>query len=523
MSNDNAAPNEEEEFIAGVVYDEGNRAVKITADQIKKELDDVFGSITFGSSQEDEIRFVDGPKDGIAKFELRIFDHSEHLLDGGITILGNIGSGFILTPGPIWFLSSDRCRNIYGSMEGLNGCLAVDNPSRVKPFDDDVPKEIRDVNVREHDSGLFIPEINGEPVSMDRVVFSIAYRLGLMAAYEHVKKSIEESQEEQITVAQYKTDSVFSNHSLAMKAFNGMFAIAMGKPYYELSPKRKGSKEVYRLTASSDSCSRFFYECGGNTEQIKDVLETVYTLRTDKRALGFLCEGRVWFTVNTIVEEMRRTTAGTVPARKFKSDRELVDAALMAASSAQISGIKPNGEPTDVMYALNAVRKDIVHFRGAEYRDVWGFMPEGSTINDYARAMKQTYTYPLLVSDKPLTIDEAWVDRYLRDVLNNARDKIYKHGKSKFTITRSWESIFETAFPMKTPTSRQKQKIVNMFEKVLRLQADMDKNGDMRKGRPLYINAHSKRDSSRGRGRGAWVSLVIECSKNTHVPKIDLQ
>ena len=67
-----------------------------------------------------------------------------------------------------------------------------------------------------------------------------------------------------------------------------------------------------------------------------------------------------------------------------------------------------------------------------------------------------------------------------------------------------------------------KQKIVDTFERVLKLQADMEKRGEMREGMPLYINAHSVRDASRGRGRGKWEKLVIDCSRELRVPNIDL-
>lgn len=337
-------------------------------------------------------------------------------------------------------------------------------------------------------------------------------------------------------IANYPITKAYVDHSLAMKTLdNGLFAIAMGEPYFELTPKGGKSKEAYRLTASADACSRFFAESKGNAEHIKDVLETVYTLRTDKRAEGFIYRGRIWFTVNTIVQEMRRTKGGTVRAKEYQRDRKLVDNALLAASGAQIVGTRPNGEPTNTFYLINATRRKKITLkqgsREITYTDVWGFDASSDTVTDYARELGNAYRYPLLELDKPLTLDEAWIERYLKDALNEARDGLYSTRKGKpyprkatsYTVTRSWPEIFDKAQPIGSMGSRQKAKLVDTFDKMLSVLADMDAHDKLRAGYPLYIKAYSERDAARGRGRGEWKTLVIECSRHTHAPVVKLE
>lgn len=328
---------------------------------------------------------------------------------------------------------------------------------------------------------------------------------------------------EEVALAQYATHEQYENHSLMAKVFNdGLMSIAMGEPEYTLTPKSGKSKEVYRLTGSAGSASTFI-SLNGNPEILKAVLETVRTLKQDAKAAEFVYNGRVWFTVNTILQEMRRTTAGTVNGKDNRKQRELVDAALLAASSMQIVGSDPTGKPIDTTYVLNAERRGKVTFRGEVYTNVWGFPIDSATLNDYANELGHSWNYPLLNMDTPLTMDQAWINRYLKDLLNEARGKLYTTGKDgepnkrrrkTWKVERLWGRIFELAHPAKQLSSRQKANLVKQFETVLTALAKMDGKGELRDGMPLYITAYSERDSSRGRGKGAWVKLVIQCSTN---------
>lgn len=336
----------------------------------------------------------------------------------------------------------------------------------------------------------------------------------------------------EVPVAHYITHESFTNHAMIMKVLDeGLFSIAMGKPSYNLRPHRRSrSKEEWKLTASSDSCTKFFAG-GGNAEIMKDVLETVHTLRKDEQSEGFVYRGRIWFTVNTILQEMLRTKGGTSRGRNSKTSREIVDAALLAASSAQIVGADPSGHPVDTTYLLNAIRREKVTYGKHEYTDVWGFELEANTANDYARRLGHSHNYPLLDMPRPKNIDESWIDRYLKDALNEARDMLYhtdqngkpqRNKRKSYTVKRSWPTIFKKAKPLKDMTSRQKTSLISEFQTVLTVLANMDAHDELRPGYPLYIRARSIRDSSRGRGKGAWVMLEIECSSYMHVPEVNL-
>lgn len=517
------------EQIVGTVIESDGNEVPVPVSAVTPLFSDALSALVYGEGAGDELRVEEREPDGLLRLRVKLFE--EDAWKDGLMIgtVNSDGGVVMLTPGPVWCLP-----NAEGAPQGI---LIVDSTDRLQPVDGEPLEKRVEPATGDHRPDRIAVYLGDEPLSILSLIVSVAFARGTIAAYEKMKGEVKSADEEpeEVTLARYKTDNAFSNHSFIMNSLNGIYDIAFNdkKPYYEISPKKAGSREKYRLTGSSDAASRFLYECGGNSELLKDVLETVHTLRTDRRAEGFLCNGRVWFTVNTIVEEMRRTTGGTVTAKNYPNDRQVVDAALMFASGAQVVGVKPNGDPLDVTYLLNAIRRDKIVFNEAEYRDVWGFSVDATTINDYARDIDQYYCYPLLASSKPLTISEAWVDRYLRDVLNEARGELYKKGKNKAPTIRSarvkhyekkilWDTIFKTASPMKEPSSRQKQKIVDTFERVLKLQADMEKRGEMREGMPLYINAHSVRDASRGRGRGAWVKLVIDCSRELHVPNIDL-
>lgn len=331
---------------------------------------------------------------------------------------------------------------------------------------------------------------------------------------------------EEIDLAQFDIKDSFVNHSLAMKTLKGMVSIAFGETSYELTPRGGKSGEAYRLTASTDACARFFAEDGGNAQIMSRILETIHSLITDENAPGFTYNGRIWFTTSKILEEVLRTQAGTVQGRK-NVNRKMVDDAILAASSAQIVGTNPAGEAINVEYFVNAVRRDVVTFRGNTYRDVWGFDLKGWTINNLAIELEQAFRYPLLDMGKPLTVSQAAVERFLKDKLHEARGRLYtsngkRQRRKSYTQRLSWETIFKDFQPLEEMNSRQKRRLVEDFQSVLTVLAEMDSKDELHPGRPLYINAHSERQAGRGRGAGAWSSLIIEYSSSFHRPKIKL-
>lgn len=351
--------------------------------------------------------------------------------------------------------------------------------------------------------------------------------------YRAVMRAVVERQEagnEQVfavTLAQYAKAEVFQNHDFSAKTIDGLFAIAMGEPSYELVPRSGKSKERYVLTASEDACTKLFQVRGANAEQVRAILGTVHSLTKNPRAAEFAHDGRVWFTVNRIAEELLRTDAGTIRAKDNRTAHDLVDAALEAASGAQIKGTSPDGTTTKVVYLLDAIRLDKVSYNGETYRDVWGIAVSAETLAEYAEAKGHAYHYALPKRAKPFTLDTVWISSYLSDAMHEARGRLYSVNKRTGRITRrkgtntvllkrAWQdgerAIFSLSSPTRELSSRQKDKVVRGFEDELTNIVREEAHGERHEGMPLYVRAWSERDGGRGRGKGAYRNLCLEVS-----------
>lgn len=334
---------------------------------------------------------------------------------------------------------------------------------------------------------------------------------------------------ELIPLAQVQETEQLVNHGLIAKTLEGITAIAHGEPEYTLKPKGGKSKEIYRLRASEKTCTDFI-KAGGNDELLLKVIETVIQIISDPQAEKYILGGLLGVTTNTITQELLRTQGGTIEARKKQTARQLVNAALLAATEMRIIATDPTGkELQNTFTPYKAEYRKEYRYKKHTYKDVWLFDINAETMNSYAEERGYTYRYPLLNMDRPLTMAETWIDRYLKDALNELRHKLYKKDGSKkpqktATIKRSWSDLFEkeASDPTRELSSKQKRKLVKDFETILTVLADMDAHGILREGRPLSITAYSERNASRGRGRGEWENLVIEATTSYHVPRIDL-
>ena len=374
---------------------------------------------------------------------------------------------------------------------------------------------------------------NGELVDLNSLLGGLIFLKGIQAAYDNMA--------EEIQPANVKTIDVWNNHSLSAKVvIDGLFEIASGRSSYKITPRNKNSRsnESYEITANKEACTRLFGD-GGTKWTVEAVLQTVYNLRTSKDAEKFVYQGRVWITVNTIVQEMRRTKAGTVEANKYRNDRKLVDNALLAASGAQVVGTTPDGKLTNTYYLLNAVRRDRVTYKGHEYRDVWGIVPDAETLNDYATSLGHVYRYPLLAWPsrdeddryRSFSLEDREIDSILRNLENKARGQLYKtdennnpkpQRRKSCIVTRSWDRIFTGQSPITPLNSHQKLNLVKEFQKVLEVHVAMDAKDETRPGYPLYIIAYSTRIAGRGKGGGAWDNLVLKCWRTYHKTSVDL-
>lgn len=330
--------------------------------------------------------------------------------------------------------------------------------------------------------------------------------------------------EEVKAVAVYPLEEMAANHAFINKALDGLVWIAHGHKSYDLEPKnaKSKSKEKYKLTASEDACGRFFHENkGANTEHAKAVMSAVYTMRTDRRAEGFVHKGRIWFPESTILREMLRTQQGSIEKpRGNTAGKKLVHDAIAMLSSAQVSGRDFNGEPIALEYFMQAAYREKLSVGGSVMTGgFWGFPENATPIEDYSKEIGASYNYPLLDME-PMSIKNVWLRPYLLNVLNQARGELYTRSgranprKKNKKIKRAWSEIFGIADPLKDGNipPKTKQRIVDDAEKVLRALAKMDSKGKLREGRPMTIRAYSERDGSKGRGKGEWKNLVIECT-----------
>lgn len=352
---------------------------------------------------------------------------------------------------------------------------------------------------------------------------------------EALDRKIRESQDKKITLAQYTISKHGVNHSFPMKILDdGMEAIAEGADSFPLRPRRGKSNEEWELTGSKKAFSQYLL-AGGNADLLDVITSAVNDLVSDPKGEPFILNGRIWFSTNAIVQEIRRTKGGTTRAREGRSDTEIVDFGLVAASSAQIRGVSPSGKPTDIFYLFDAERRENYEYNGEVYKNVWGFLVNANTLDKYAKEIGHHHSYPLLDREKPMSLDEAEIQNYLLDLLHQARNDLYitdknnrakrRRNVSNTTISRRWDELFQRFYPMYDINhleSRKKKKVVDMFNKVLTELADMESHNELHKGRPLYITAWSDRDPGRGKGYGRWITLNIECSNCFHTPIVDL-
>lgn len=339
-----------------------------------------------------------------------------------------------------------------------------------------------------------------------------------------------EVEAELIPLAQVQTSEQLTNHGFIAKALDGIMAIAYGEPEYTLTPKGGKSKEKYVLRASEKTCSDYL-RTGGNADILRGVIDKVVGILADPQSEKYRVGNHLCITVNTICQELLRTKGGTIEARKYEGIRRTVNAALLAATDGRIIATNAAGELKGSIRLLRGEYRDVYKYKKHVYKDVWIFDVTSSDMNEYSESLGHSYRYPLLEMNRPLKdLTEAWIDRYLKDALNELRGKLYKSdgrksSRKKATVTRSWPQLFEKA---KDPTkgtaltSRQKQKLVKEFETILTVLASMDAKGELRADRPLYIKAYSERNTARGKGRGEWKNLVIEATTTLHTPQIDL-
>lgn len=350
----------------------------------------------------------------------------------------------------------------------------------------------------------------------------------------------ESEEPEELPLFTTPLDGIITAHSLTNKLIDSLSQIAFmngtqGK--VTITPRGGKSNEEYSVMASPAACSDY-YGKRGNSELLKAIANIVHTIARDEHAGEFVAEGRVWFTAAKVARELSRTEGGTINPHQYSKVKEgtgiipLVEHGLVALSSAQFSGQKPDGTTVNLAYMCNLERRERIMCNGEEYSNVWGVLPANpGGIGSYSEALGQSWRYPLLPSLTPLGMDEAGYKTYLEQILNELRSRLWttdRSGNPKASnaksakATRKYKDTFRAFSPLSDLTSRQKRRVIAGLEAMLKQLAQEEAKGTRREGMPLTITATSKRDASRGRGKGEWVSFTITAKRSSGKVAIDL-
>lgn len=358
--------------------------------------------------------------------------------------------------------------------------------------------------------------------------------------YNPVQITAESEEPEELPLFTTPLDGIITAHSLTNKLIDALYQIAFmdgtqGKA--TITPRGGKSNEEYSVMASPAACSDY-YGKRGNSELLKAIANIVHTIARDEHAGEFVAEGRVWFTAAKVARELSRTTGGTINPHQYSNVEEgtgiipLIERGLVALSSAQFHGQKPDGTTVNLAYMCNLERRGRIMCNGEEYSNVWGVLPANpGGIGSYSEALGQSWRYPLLPSFSPLSMDEAGYKTYLEQILNELRSRLWTTDKSgnpkpsktnSAKVTRKYKDTFRTFSPLSDLTSRQKRRVIAGLEAMLKQLALEEAKGTRREGMPLTLTATSKRDASRGRGKGEWVSFTISAKRSKGKVAIDL-
>lgn len=361
--------------------------------------------------------------------------------------------------------------------------------------------------------------------------------------YGDLLEATEPTPVEVIPLAQFTPMwKVPTEHDFIMKAVTkGIEAIAYGEKSFILATSEKSKEQITaELVAPEKACAEFIAQHNGNGEIAARALETALHMRRDPNAVEFVKDGIVAVSVNKIYQEMTRTAEGTAKPTRYPKSVATVNAALVAANSAQIFvRDETTGEVANTLKLFPGNLHSDYTYKGVTYKNVWLIPDTGLTPMDYSEVNNHGYAYGLLPG-APLTLEQTGMERWLRDQLNALRVQLYRIGKNgsiQRKRTRNTKPLKRSYYgvngepgifdhfnqkPGRTLTSKQKQNIVSKLDELLKRIAETEVHGQAREGMPMSITAYSERNAAKGRGAGEWVNLVIVATSETRAPKIDL-
>lgn len=348
--------------------------------------------------------------------------------------------------------------------------------------------------------------------------------------------------EEITALAQWHTHDNFNDHSQRakglIKAITPMsYAKKTEDATYLQKSKSRRSAEQYlynftgriheNATGNISALNHYVSLPGAYPSLLGVILDTVTTICIDPQAENYQDEyGYIWITENHIIEEARRTTAGTVKAKDYKRDQRIINAGMDLLSGMQWKGVDVNGDIIESRYFLNAERYAEVTFNGSTYKNVWRVDPRSVGIAQQAMSRGHARSYPLLETNA-LTLEEKCVLTHINDMLHQLRHKLYlANGKPKktkeATLKRRWDSIFQERYdqPGNPLDNRQRERIIATYGRLLEIVAGNELHDEYHTGRPLYLKAWITRKPTKGKRRSAAVYLIIEAKSTLHKPII---
>lgn len=331
---------------------------------------------------------------------------------------------------------------------------------------------------------------------------------------------------EGVLMAQAEITSIHQNHAFVVQCLSRIQDIANSDGKTPVSMKSKsGSMDDYYVSGVPAYCKSFL-EAGGNAPILGAILTAATSLINEHTTDP---GGYVYATPEKILSEMSRTSETALVGRKYPQYAKLVNSGLMVLSTLSVEGTDSKGDPVSLTRFLPAQLVERAAYNGVIYKNVWEFDTRARAVWSIGKKLKQTRRYSLMERKKPLKPNDAGIREDLTKRLNQARRMLYTAGKSpkqrklrSFTITLSWDQLFSDYYPNKEANSRQKKKLVEDMDGILREIAEMDFNGKMQPGRPLYIKAHTEYRQGSAGGRKARDKLIIECSSVKHRPNVDL-
>lgn len=402
----------------------------------------------------------------------------------------------------------------------FNALLIVSNPELFTSTTGEGLKYWRVCDPSEGDKWAISIERDGEGsipasfVTLEHLISGVEWQaLDIMIEAPEIAKT-GERKIQTVTGALGKMPTI---HDFSIRALKGLEEIAYSNEGRFVLWAKNGTRQNVVLKANPHSCSQFIANKNANWQYASRITAIVCECIRANKGIAYETGGRVWITTNTIARELTRTEEGVNSgATRNASFTSMINDCLEALSSAQIQMTDAGGNLCFMGYLFNAVYvSEAVDNCGNRIKDVWGFSIDAKDLS-FAMFSERGTTKRKYLAAPPMNPKNAWIVQVFQgDILSEIRNKLYpKRGKGlkEYTATRQWEDIFKAANVKADGniSSHARKSLVEECQDKLIACAKNERDNPQ----PIYIEAKSIRDASRGRGKGAWESLVVTGHKN---------